>query len=246
MDARGSSSLRFVSMWRLAVASVLAAIVVGAAAAQTEGPPPAFVDSSRGETQLGFGSNCWSFAGGARCVDYVPPDYRCDLPYVVAAQGDILRFRLGFDPTEVVVSVGEVSAELPPAREFAWQVDQFAAGALLGVFARGAAGDASYLARLTTTPPRRAAAVELRPVRGAHATWLRGAARPRAGSSGRIVVELLARPLERTRFARATTFRTDARGRFSIRVAPRVRTAYRVRWRCATSRTVVVAPSRPR
>jgi hypothetical protein len=233
-------------MWRLAVASILAATVVGAAAAQTQGPPPAFVASSRSETQLGFGSNCWSFAGGARCVDYVPPDYRCDLPYVLAAQGDVLRFRLGFDPTEVVVSVGEVSAELPPAREFVWQVDRFAAGALLGVFARGAAGDASYLARLTPMPPRRAAAVELRPVRVARATWLRGAVRPRAGSSGRIVVELLARRPGRTGFGRVMNVQTDARGRFSIRVAPRVRTAYRVRWRCATSRTVVVAPSRAR
>jgi hypothetical protein len=225
------------------VALILAASVTAAVAARISEPPPAMITSSFGEAPFALGSYCWQVSGGGRCVDRVSPDSRCDLSYVLVGGGELVRFRLGFDPSGVNVSLGQGTEELRPARELDWRVpSEFPAGALLSVQVRGASGSASYLARLTRVRPRSAASIEIRLVRAAEANWLRGRVLPRAGIARRVNVDLLARASKRHQFGRLKVVRTDVQGRFAIRVRPRETTAYRVRWACATSRSVVVLP----
>src|SRR5918911_2296530 len=75
------------------------------------GPPAAWVETRAGDRWLAFSSFCWSGpgAGGAatgRCVDYVAPQRRRDLPTIVLRTGELARFHLGFRPRSVSLNIG--------------------------------------------------------------------------------------------------------------------------------------------
>jgi hypothetical protein len=111
-----------------------------------KGPPPAWVETSRGSRWLGYSSFCWR----TTCAHFIPP--RCGerhTPTLRLRRGETIRFHLGFTPTAVGVSVFDPSTpperhDLEPSRIPSWRVER--AGAF-SLFARAAKdGDASYVA----------------------------------------------------------------------------------------------------
>ena len=117
-----------------------------------EGPPPAWVETERGASWLGYSTYCWK----TMCADYVAP--RCGderfTPTLVVTPGGTVRFHLGFKPTEVVLSrhsrVDEgQTVRLESAPESSWRVEW---DGPVSLFARAAPGeggaDASYAACL--------------------------------------------------------------------------------------------------
>jgi hypothetical protein len=121
--------------------------------APTSGSPPsAWVETASGSRWLGHSSYCWSGSGTGLCADFAAP--ACGVkgtPDLEVADGELLRFHLGFDPEELSVAVnpGHVQAETLEARRVAeWRAH--GRGELL-LFARAAqGGDASYVACLRT------------------------------------------------------------------------------------------------
>jgi hypothetical protein len=110
-----------------------------------KGPPPAWVETSRGSRWLGYSSFCW----GTTCADFIPP--RCGerhTPTLRVPRGETIRFHLGFTPTDAAVTVFGPSTprerhHLEPSRTPSWRVET--AGAF-SLFARIKGGDASYVA----------------------------------------------------------------------------------------------------
>lgn len=111
-----------------------------------EGPPPAWVETRDGALWLAYSGFCWE----TTCADYEAPT--CDnprIPELVLESGDEIRFHLGYEPKEVVVSFfrqwGAATtneAQLASERAPTWAVDR------PGPFALHATslerGDASY------------------------------------------------------------------------------------------------------
>jgi hypothetical protein len=114
-------------------------------------PPPAFAAARGPEVALQLGSYCWSAPGVRICADGPAPAVESLAPLDVEA-GDVVTFRLGFDPTEAVVLLGGSTVPLESSRTPTWRVpDGFAPpapGALAGLAVRGPDGSAIYYARL--------------------------------------------------------------------------------------------------
>lgn len=106
-------------------------------------PPPAWIETARGRQWLGYSSFCW----GRTCADYIPP--RCGdprTPTLRMGRGDLVRFHLGFEPTEVSIQRGLHSpAPLKTSPAPTWRVR--AAGTFrLFARAKSPGGNASYVA----------------------------------------------------------------------------------------------------
>jgi hypothetical protein len=157
-----------VTVSRVSVAVALAAVamtaVAGAAAEPkppppTVGkiaPPPAWVATPRGDFWLAYGSYCWSATnpdgtGAGVCADMIAPEQRRDLPRLVIRRGRMVRFHLGFDPTDLTLTVGRRTYRLQPARVAKWRVR--GRSGVVTLFARPVGGgDASYHARFVIRP----------------------------------------------------------------------------------------------
>jgi hypothetical protein len=119
-------------------------------------PPRATMETPSGTVTLAQGSYCWSSGRHRICVDVIPPSAREDIPPVAVRAGDRITFRLGFDPKEVWVTLVAPESRPPVAlaaqRVLQWNVPEgWEAGSgktFVSLFARGALGDTSYLARL--------------------------------------------------------------------------------------------------
>ncbi len=106
-------------------------------------PPPAWASAQGGDGWLAYGSFCWQTA----CVDFIPPSRRTDVPKLRAQAGVTIGIHLRFVPKSVRVRVLETgrSYSLVAARDTHWRVR---GSGLIVVEARGAAGSASYVARI--------------------------------------------------------------------------------------------------
>ena len=107
------------------------------------GPPPAWVQTARGGRWLGYSSFCWADL----CADYWGA--RCghrDTPTVHLTRGEVIRFHLGFAPSEIAVLRGPRSLPEPLklVRNPTWRVN--AAGATTLFVRAKKGGGASYTA----------------------------------------------------------------------------------------------------
>jgi len=112
--------------------------VSGAATA----PPPAWIETARGDRWLAFSSFCWK----TTCVDFIPPAMRPELPRIALRRGETVRFHLAFRPTSLRLLVGNRAFKLAARRVVAWRVS---GGGLAVLEARAAQGSTSYAARLS-------------------------------------------------------------------------------------------------
>jgi hypothetical protein len=104
-------------------------------------PPPAWVEAGSKEKWLAYSSYCWT----TRCVDYVSPEMRKDLPELAIGRGQPVTVHLGFAPSQLSVSQGEKTRRLFPRRTATWRP----AAGVVSIFAvRKAGGDASYAGRI--------------------------------------------------------------------------------------------------
>ena len=116
-------------------------------------PPPAWVETPQHSTWLAYSSYCWSHsAGTAACVDFLPARSRTDLPVLTAHAGTILRFHLQFTIAKLSLSYEDRGTEtLKQSRIASWLPLR---SGIMTLTARSASGqEASYLLRLTLTPP---------------------------------------------------------------------------------------------
>jgi len=109
------------------------------------GPPAAWLETHTRSLWLAFSSFCWK----TTCADYPPPQSRTDLPGVAVRRGAAVRVHFAFAPSQVhattFVGMKFKHTTLRPARTVSWQPT------LTGVVSfdvRGAAGSASYVARV--------------------------------------------------------------------------------------------------
>jgi hypothetical protein len=104
-------------------------------------PPPAWIESGTAQKWLAYSSYCWT----NRCVDYVSPEMRKDLPVLRIRRGQAVTVHLGFVPSQLSVSQGEKTRRLVPRRTATWRP----AAGVASIFAvRKAGGDASYALRI--------------------------------------------------------------------------------------------------
>ena len=119
-------------------------------------PPPAWIDSAKGDHWLAYSSYCWTAGEGsdpvAACVDFIPPEMRSELPSLRLRRGELVRFHLGFTPTEVSIQVGKRSFSLAATADPTWRVRGKGKFATLSVQAEG--GSASYVTQIRIKPPR--------------------------------------------------------------------------------------------
>jgi hypothetical protein len=116
-------------------------------------PPPAWIETPRHSSWLAYSSYCWIRAAGtAACVDFLPPRSRTDLPLVSAHVGSTLRIHLRFAISKLSITYADKSRQgLGPSRIASWLPLR---SGLVTVSARSTSGqEASYLFRLTLTPP---------------------------------------------------------------------------------------------
>lgn len=112
---------------------------------QLDAPPLAWIETASGSYWLAYSSYCWARA----CADFVSAAERDDLPVVPVRRGEVVRFHLGFEPTEINVSYGSTDLgvrEVTVGRDAAWRVSFEGTMVLFARSARG--GDASYVAEL--------------------------------------------------------------------------------------------------
>ena len=118
-------------------------------------PPSAWVETSSGSHWLGHSSYCWLGGGSSLCADFTAPECGAkDTPDVAVADGELVRFHLGFDPKELSLTVGTGRGQaerLEAGRVVEWRAHGRGELLLFATAARG--GDASYVACLR---PRRA------------------------------------------------------------------------------------------
>jgi hypothetical protein len=105
-------------------------------------PPPAWIETRRGERWLAFSSYCWS----STCVDFQPAEQRTDVPRIAVQRDEVVRFHLGFEPTEATLRVGSKTYTLEAQRVTSWRVA--GGGGFAFLEAKGEPGTASYVARL--------------------------------------------------------------------------------------------------
>jgi hypothetical protein len=121
-------------------------------------PPPAWVDTAKGDHWLAYSGYCWTGPEGsepiAACVDFIPPDMRPELPVLKLRRGEVVRFHLGFTPTKLSVQIGKRSFRLAATEAPTWRVR--GKGTVVILSAEAESGSASYVARVRIKPPRRA------------------------------------------------------------------------------------------
>jgi hypothetical protein len=116
----------------------------------TTAPPPAWYAAGGRDGWLAYGSYCWSSAGAANCVDFIPPAKRPGLPLVRVPRGSLIALHIRFVPeslhgTLLLPNGRARTTALRPARNVSWRVSGFG---ILSVEAKGAGGSASYLVRV--------------------------------------------------------------------------------------------------
>ncbi len=107
-------------------------------------PPPAWIETQAKSAWLYYGSYCWE----TMCVDLIPPETRPGLPTFTVARGRVVRVHLRFLARSATVSIDRRNVSTSfnaDTRTLSWSATR---GGILTVFARAAAGDASYVARL--------------------------------------------------------------------------------------------------
>lgn len=115
-------------------------------------PPSAWVETTSGSHWLGHSSYCWSGGGTGLCADFAAPE--CGdkgTPDLEVADGELVRFHLGFDPNELSLTVD--SGQGKPERLEAGRVVEWRPhghGELLLFATAAGRGDASYVACLRT------------------------------------------------------------------------------------------------
>ena len=131
-----------------ALAVVAATVAAAAAPMAVSAPPPAFARTSAGVVELERGSSCWSYPDGRHlCVDYAQFGR---LPRIVARRGEIVRFRLWFQPTQLNLRVGRTTYRPRLAPRF--RIRARGSGEV-HVFPRGRRGEGSYDAQLVVRDP---------------------------------------------------------------------------------------------
>jgi hypothetical protein len=115
-------------------------------------PPSAWVETTSGSRWLGHSSYCWSGGGTGLCADFAAPE--CGdkgTPDLEVAEGELVRFHLGFDPKELSLTVDSGHGkpeQLEAGRVVEWRAHGHGELLLFATAARG--GDASYVACLRT------------------------------------------------------------------------------------------------
>jgi hypothetical protein len=113
-----------------------------------EPPPPSWIETRVGSQWLGYSTFCWR----SGCADYIRPSCTdaSHVPDVKAERGELIRFHLGFEPKEVVVTLFDDDAARPPEQhrlavdqQPVWRVEREGAFAIFAVAEAG--GDASYV-----------------------------------------------------------------------------------------------------
>lgn len=97
---------------------------------------------------LGYSSFCWSSRRQSRCVDFIGPERRRDVPRLGVRAGERVRFHLAFAARAAFLVVGRsrVQRRLGAGRSFGWRVA--GAGTVTLLAYRVGGGDASYVAIL--------------------------------------------------------------------------------------------------
>lgn len=108
-------------------------------------PPPAWIETKRGDFWLAFSDFCWFTA----CVDFRQPSERTDIPRLVVGRGETVRFHLGFSPSRLSIELGRRTFALEPKRDAAWHVR---AAGLAVLMSHGSLGRANFIARFKLTP----------------------------------------------------------------------------------------------
>jgi hypothetical protein len=96
------------------------------------------------------GSYCWRGPHSLVCGDTIRPDG----PLVGLRRGEVIRFRLGFQPAEVLLTVGRKTYSVPAWRTIPWRV-RGASGSAALFATRPGGGDASYFATFRIRPAGR-------------------------------------------------------------------------------------------
>jgi hypothetical protein len=117
-----------------------------APSAGRRGPPPAWIETRRGNRWLGYSSYCWTHSGLQRhtlglCADFLAP--KCSqksVPKLRVDAGEQVRAHLGYTPTEASVEGARARLE---GRVVEWHV--LGGGPFL-LLTKGTDGDASYTA----------------------------------------------------------------------------------------------------
>lgn len=105
-------------------------------------PPPAWIETRRGDRWLAFFDYCWTFT----CIDSRPIAQRIDIPRIRVVRGELARFHLGFRPASLVLKVGSKSYRLEPTRVASWRVA--GRSGVLEVTGRVSGRRAAYVAHL--------------------------------------------------------------------------------------------------
>jgi hypothetical protein len=116
----------------------------------TTSPPPAFLETSSGRTELTVGSYCWMVISGtggtSACGDSAPFDLFKDVATARVAEGDTVTLVLALTPSQPIeVSMGGHTMKLPAATRSEWTLTGHG---ILEVFATFPQGDVSYGIRI--------------------------------------------------------------------------------------------------
>jgi hypothetical protein len=113
-------------------------------------PPPAFLETSNGRTELTVGSYCWMVISGtggtSACGDSAPFDLFKDLATANVSEGDTVTLVLALTPSKPIeVSLGGHRMQAPAATRSEWTLTGHG---ILEVFATFPQGDVSYGIRI--------------------------------------------------------------------------------------------------
>jgi hypothetical protein len=109
------------------------------------GPPPAWIETARGDFWLAYSSYCWTTATAGLCADYIDPRRRTDLPRLVVGRGERVRIFVAVVPDEVSVAIAGRTVPVARSQIFELRVRR---GGLLEIAYFHRKGDARFVARL--------------------------------------------------------------------------------------------------